>query len=67
MTLLHIIPNVAQGCTQRPHKVPQVGGNALGADPSNPSQGDRTAEQSVHDEQGLLLCFMPTAFTGQKL
>ena len=43
MALLHIVPDVAQGSAPWPHKVPQMRGNALGADPGHSAQRDGTA------------------------
>ena len=45
MTLLHIITYMAQGSAPRRDKVAQVWGNALGADPGDPAQGDGTADR----------------------
>ncbi|KAA6418092.1 MAG: hypothetical protein FRX49_11933 [Trebouxia sp. A1-2] len=47
MTLLHIIPYMTQGCAPRPYKVPQVGSNALRADPSNSPQARQVQQQGI--------------------
>ena len=47
MALLNVVTDMAQGSTPRPYKMAQMRGNALRADPGNPSQSDSTASKSL--------------------